>query len=100
MRLDPDLTAKSVKKLFRGEKFSKKYVYIISKVKISIFSDYATKNPLSFIVFSEIYGFRPFLVKNGHFSVTKYFTNHNILPCTPKTHGGINLLYHILHNSY
>ena len=23
-----------------------------------------------------------------------------ILPCTPKTHGGINLLYHILHNSY
>ena len=59
---------------------------------MSVVSDFATKNLIFLAVLKKIYGFYPFLAKNGHFSVTKYLTNHYKLPSVLAQYGSINLL--------
>ena len=62
---------------------------------MSVVSDFATKNLIFLAVLKKIYGFYPFLAKNGHFSVTKYLTNHYKLPSVLAQYGSINLLDHL-----
>ena len=47
-------------------------MYVISRVKISIVSDFVTQNIVFVANFLEIYYYCPFLTENGHFLVTKY----------------------------
>ena len=67
-RLDPDFTAKSVKKIIQGWKNQLEIRnYIISRVKMSVVSDFATKNLIFLVVFKKIYDLCPILVKTDTF---------------------------------
>ena len=59
---------------------------------MSVVADFATKNFILFSSFLENLCFSPFLTKKGHFSMTKYCTNHYKSSSVLSKYGSINLI--------